>query len=146
MRTIANRVYTQEDIILNNEVDDVTVTLRPLPIARLREFMGQWEKMQEVDKKGEDATEEEIFAVYVNCCAVALRKQLSDKVGGRIYDDKHDFTAEYIELLEDYLDLQSVIKILDICGGVKLGNPKLMETLDSILEAETESLPEDGTN
>jgi hypothetical protein len=144
VRTIANRVYTQEDIILNNEVDDITVTLRPLPIARLREFMTQWDKMEALGEKGPDADEDEIFAIYVNCCAVALRKQLSDKVDGRIYDDKREFTAEYIELLEDYLDLQSIIKILDICGGVKLGDPKLMETLEALIETDQE--PGDGTN
>lgn len=144
MRTIANRVYNQEEIILNNEVEDVAVTLRPLPIARLREFMKEWDKMGELNKSEEEATEDQIFDIYVRCCAVALRKQLNDKVDGRIFDEKRAFTKEYIDLLEDYLDLESIIKILDICGGVKLGNPKLMETLDQILESEVPQ--EDGTN
>ncbi len=143
---MANRVYTQEDIVLNNEESDITVTLRPLPIARLREFMEEWKKLEVLDKeKGDEVTEEEIFSVYTRCCGVALRKQLAEKVDGKVYDDKHEFTTEYIDLLEDYLELPSIVKILDICGGVRLENPKLQADLAALL-AETDEPEVDGTN
>lgn len=146
MSTIANRVYTQEDIILNNEERDITVTLRPLPIARLREFMVEWDKMEAVNEKAEkdadSVTEEEIFEVYIRCCAVALRKQLQTEVE-EIFDDKGEFTKEYITLIEEFCELPSIVKILDICGGVRLENPKLQEALDAIL---AETPVEVGTN
>lgn len=145
MRTIANRVYTQEDIVLNNEEEDITVTLRPLPIARLREFMDEWDKMEEVpDDLSDKEAQKLIFAVYVRCCAVALRKQLANRVEA-VFDDKKEFTDEYIEFLEDFLELPSIVKILDICGGVRLENPKLQAELLDLL-AEDQTTVEDGTS
>jgi len=149
VRTIANRVYTQEEIVLNNEERDIPVTLRPLPIARLREFMVQWGKMEEMNekhrKKKTEPTEDEVFGVYVRCCGVALRKQLASEVDDEVFDDKREFTQRYIDLLEDFLELDSIVKILDICGGVRLTDPKLMAAMEEMLE-EQETAPEVGTD
>lgn len=139
MRKIANTVYTQEDIILNNEESDITVTLRPLPIARLREFMKVWDEMKELK---EDAKDDDVFDIYMRCCGVALRKQLAEKVDDKVYDDKREFTEEYMDLLGEYLDLPSIMKILDICGGVQLADPKLLAEMESLMESQEE----DGLN
>ncbi len=136
MRTIPNAVYTTEEITLSNEEKDIAVTLRPLPIARLREFMKEWNKMASLyePSEGEEEPtapdEDAIFDVYIRCCAVALKKQLAAEVDGKIYNEVRDFRPEYIELLEDYLDMPSIYKILEVCGGVEINAPKLMEMLE----------------
>lgn len=139
MRKIATTVYTSEEVVVSNEVKEITFLLRPLPIARLREFMVQWDKLKTLqEEKGDELTENDIFSVYIKCCAVALRKQAGQHYDGAIFDDRKDFTQEYIDFIEDYLDLPTVVKILDICGGITLNDPKLRENLEALMALQAE--------
>jgi hypothetical protein len=120
---VATRVYTTEDITLQDGTD---VTLKPLAIGRLRRFMDAWREFENVD--GDD----EGFDVFVNCAGISLEENFKEK-----FDDLRPtaeqkkkgehLNPEYKEYLEEVLDLDSIYKVLDVCGGIKLNDPKLME-------------------
>jgi hypothetical protein len=135
---MATQVYTTEDITLQDGTD---VTLKPLAIARLRRFMNAW---REFEKLGEtDDNEDGGFDVFVNCAGVGLSENFADK-----FDDLWPTTEQkkkglhlnpdYKAYLEDVLDLDSIYKVLEIAGGIKLNDPKLMEAA-LLAAAETES-------
>ncbi len=95
--------------------------------------MREWEVLQSLYENAadpSDVTSDQVFDVYVRCCAVALSKQFVGQFEGKIYTDSKEFTEEYLEVIEDYLDLQSIYRIMDVCGGIKLEmDPNLMEAL-----------------
>ena len=113
---MADAVYASKEIKLQ---DDTQVTLRPLPIGRLRKFMAEWSKFENVKE------EDEVLDIYINCCAVALERELASKFENTRNAD--GLTVEYREYLEDVLDLSTIYEILDLCGGLKLNDPKFLE-------------------
>lgn len=132
---MATTVYNQEEITLQDGTD---VVLKPLPIGRLRRFMDAWGKFSDVED------EEGGFTVFVNCAGIALENNYKGKFDALKADgaakEKGEFLSEeYKEYLEDTLDLDTIYKILDVCGGIKLNDPKLLEA------AETLANQEDGT-
>lgn len=133
---MATTVYNQEEIALQDGTD---VILKPLPIGRLRRFMEAWGKFSEVED------EEGGFNVFVNCAGISLEDNYKGKFDSLKADaegkKKGEFlSAEYKEYLEDTLDLDTIYKILDVCGGIKLNDPKLLEA------AETLATQEDGAS
>ena len=120
---MATQAYTATEIALQ---DDTDVTLRPLPIGRLRRFMDAWALIREV---GED---EDGFDVFVNCCGIALEHEFKGKFDAlKATSDQREngefLSEEYKEYLEEVLDLETIYVILDVAGGIKLNDPKLME-------------------
>lgn len=126
-----NEVFRTEDITLQ---DGREVTLKPLPILRLREFMKAWQKISEVPE-GDDG-----FDVFVNCSGIALKTNFEgdeelDPEGGSKglvptaqEKTKGEFLSKkYKTYLTEVLDLDTIYKILEVCGGIKLNDPKLME-------------------
>lgn len=101
---MATTVYTTEEVTLQN---DVTVTLKPLPIRQLRKFMTELQKLTTID------TEEDGITVMIALAALCIQKQVPDLVANQ--DD-----------LEDALDMPTVYKIIEVCGGVKLNDPNLL--------------------
>lgn len=101
---MANTVYDVEEIELQN---GAKVTLKPLSIKQLREFMEVIGKTQTVE------TEEETLNVLISAVAVALKKQLPDLVAD-------------LDALEDALDVPTINRILDVCGGIKMDDPNLL--------------------
>lgn len=100
--------------------------LRPLPIAKLRKFMRMWsEHIRGVTKKiaeNEDREDseptfdeadltDEQFDVFIKMCALGLESQLKG--------DRTD--KQFVSYLEDVLDEQTIYKILEMTGGLKLG-------------------------
>lgn len=120
---MATEVYTTEVIRL---LDETEVELRPLPISRLRKFMRLWsEHIQGVtkkiaeneDKEGDerdfneaDLTDQQ-FDVFIKMCALGLESQLKE--------DKTE--KQFLAYLEDVLDEQTIYKVLELTGGLKLG-------------------------
>ena len=98
---MATTVYDVEEIQLQN---GATVKLKPLTIKELREFMKVINKTQEV------TTEDETLTILIEACGVALQKQLPDLVA-----DKDAF--------EDTLDVPTINRILEVCGGIKMDDP-----------------------
>lgn len=133
---MASEVYSKEEIVLQ---DGTEVTLKPLAIGRLRRFMKAWQKF------GEVKNDEEGFTVFINCAGIGLEHEFKGKFDSlkatAEEQEKGEFlSAEYKEYLEDVLDLDTIYKVLDITGGLKLNDPKLME---AALAAAAEA---DGTN
>lgn len=130
---MASSVYNTQEITLQNGVE---VTLRPLTIGRLRRFMKAWKKFGVPADEAEGWTEDEGFDVFINCCAVALEKELSEEVK-TTFNSKKEVTTEYKEYLEEALDMDTIFIILDVCGGLKLNDPKILEAAEKAMEAGT---------
>lgn len=123
-------VYTVEEIELQ---DGSIVTLKPLSIKGLRKFM------ERMDEFPESTTNDEGMDVLLDCAAICLMKQREEfwdaekKRGNRkVTEGKREVTKPkpfggHTEEAEDALDMPTVYRILDVCGGVKLDDPKLLE-------------------
>jgi hypothetical protein len=137
---MATRVYNEETITLQ---DDTEVTLRPLPIAPLRRFMDAWDGFQETE------TAQEGFDVFVNCAGIALESNFKklgkfDSLKPTAEEKKEGLhiSGEYKEYLDEVLDLDTIYKVLEVCGGIKLQfDPKVMDSARQAVET-LESLGE----
>lgn len=104
---MATKVFTVEELELQ---DGRTVTIKPLTIKRLRKFMkiiGQLNEMEnpEDSEEQEDATIE----LMIDACVIALEQNNPEVASNR-------------EALEDALDVPTMWKILEVSGGVSMGN------------------------
>lgn len=120
---MATTVYKREEITLQ---DGTEVTLKPLPIGRLRRFMAAWQKFAEAEK------DDDGFDVFINCAGIALEDNFKGKFDAlkATKEEKENgefLSEEYKEYLEDTLDLDTIYKVLEVTGGLKLNDPKLME-------------------
>lgn len=120
---MATRVYNEEEISLQSGDD---VVLKPLVVGRLRRFMDAWAKFADVKK------DDEGFNVFINCAGIALEENFKGKFDALkatpAEKEKGEYLSpEYKEFLEDTLDLESIYRILDIAGGIKLNDPKMIE-------------------
>lgn len=125
---MATKVYNQEEISLQDGTD---VVLKPLPIGRLRRFMEAWAKFAEVEN------DDQGFDVFINCSGIALEDNYRGKFDSLKATAEQKEAGEYLspeykEYLEDTLELESIYKILDVCGGIKLNDPKLMELAETL--------------
>ena len=101
---MATTIYNVEEIELQN---GAKVKLKPLTIKELRKFMTA------IQKTAESKTENETLTILIDACAVALEKQLPDLVKDR-------------DALEDALDVPTINRILEVCGGIKMDAPNLL--------------------
>lgn len=126
---MATEVFKKKEIALQ---DDTEVLLRPLPIARLRRFMKAWEAMGSLDPE----QDEDGFTVLVNCAGISLEDTFKksgkfDRLKATPEEaEKGEFLSpEYKEYLEEVLDIETIYEILDVCGDLKLNDPKLQEAI-----------------
>lgn len=118
---MATKVYNEEGLTLQDGTD---VIVRPLPIGRLRRFMDAWEKIEGVE------SDRDGFPVLVNCAGIAIEHEFKGKFDSLKALESQEgeyLSEEYKNYLEDVLDLDTIYKILEIAGGLKLNDPKLME-------------------
>ena len=125
---MATAVYKQEEITLQDGKD---VTLRPLAIGRLRRFMTAWQEFS----KAED--DNDGFTVFINCAGISLEENFKGDFdalkASKDEQEKGEFLSEeYKEYLEEVLDLDTIYKILEVCGGIKLNDPKLLEAAQAL--------------
>lgn len=113
---MASAVYNEETIKLQ---DGKEVLLRPLAIGKLRRFMKVWEGFKEV-KEGDEETPLNIF---VTCAGISVEDSFKEEYDKTYVDG--DLTEEYRTYLENVLDMDTIYKILDVCGGLKLNDPNL---------------------
>ena len=103
---MATTVYDVVDIELS---DGSTIELKPLPIKQLRKFMEVINSAQgENDSNPDDAMELFIKAAMV--CLNNIRPDL----------------ATNQDLFEDVVEVPTMMKILEVVGGLKLTDPNLL--------------------
>ncbi len=101
---MATTIYDVEEIELQN---GAKVKLKPLTIKELRKFMIA------IQKTANTTSEDETLDILIDACAVALAKQLPELVADR-------------DALEDALDVPTINRILEVCGGIKMDDPNLL--------------------
>lgn len=101
---MATTVYSVEEIVLQN---GAKVQLKPLSIKQLRKFMSA------LNKTSDATTEDDTLSVLIDACSVALELQLPELVADR-------------DSLEAALDVPTINRILEVCGGIKMDDPNLL--------------------
>lgn len=106
---MATKVY--ETIELELE-DGQAIVIRPLSIKNLRKFMSIINKVSDdIDVENED----ELMGVFIDACVHCL-KSLHPKI----------FADKTKEDIEDLVTLPTVMKILEVAGGLKTNDPNLL--------------------
>lgn len=101
---MASTVYTMEEIQLS---DGTVLELRPLPIKYLKKFMAVIESMKQDDTELDSINN---FATAARICLEPLKIDL----------------ATDVDKFEEIIDQQTMVKIIEVCGGLKLTDPNLL--------------------
>jgi hypothetical protein len=103
---MATSVYEVIEVQL---LDGSSLSIRPLKISVLRDFM---KKFDDISKVADDNIKS--MDVLIECAAIAM-KQYNPELATK-------------EKLEDVVDLPTVYKIIEVASGIKFGgdNPNLM--------------------
>ena len=107
---------TAYDIVEVTLLDGTELTLKPASIKTLRKFMARFDDLAKAEN------EDEAMTVLVDLAGLLIQKQAPDLAADK-------------DALEDALDMETTYKIIEICGGVKLNDPKLMEQAMKAVEA-----------
>ena len=127
---MATRAFRVEELTLQ---DDTDVVVKPLPIGPLRKFMQAWEAAANLEPDADG------FNVLINCAGIGLAKNFKGKFDS-LYatlpeQKKGEFLSpEYKEYLEEVLDIDTIHVVMDVAGGIKLNDPKLMERIQEQLD------------
>jgi hypothetical protein len=103
---MATQIYETVDVEL---MDGSVITLRPLKLSLLREFMKEFQKIGD-EKIAEDNIKS--MDLLLNCSAIAMKQynpELADKAK-----------------LEEVIDLPTVYKVIEIAAGIKLNDPNAL--------------------
>lgn len=112
--------------------DDTEVQLRPLPIKRLKKFMAKIAEFGNPVEPIKDEKEEDTLARQeaigmdrlVDAASICLENKLPELCSDR-------------DALEDALDLPTIYKIIELCGGIKLDDPNLIAAATAMMENRT---------
>lgn len=99
-------VYDILEIELSN---GETLIIKPLPIKHLKKFMEVIKKMDNPELESEDAAME-VFIEAAMVCLEVSKPELSK--------DRDKF--------EEVIEIPTMMKILEIAGGLKLNDPNLL--------------------
>ena len=105
---MATKVYDTLEIELEN--GDV-VELKPLPIKSLRKFMEVINKIDDEDNQSELGAMDTFLAGAIICL-----KGLNPEKYGEMKDEE----------IEELLNVPTMLKILEVAGGLKAADPNLM--------------------
>jgi hypothetical protein len=116
---LATTVYTTEEIALE---DGTECVLKPLNIKALRLFMAKMKEFQDIED------DDEGLDILIDAAAICLKKQHPKFWDAKKHHNEEDntFKGGFSEEFEEAVDMQTVYRILDICGGVKLDDPNLI--------------------
>lgn len=125
---MATAVYDEVEVLLQ---DNTEVVLKPLPIGQLRRFMAAWKEMANLQGETDSEKEEHSFTIFVNCAGIALENQFLalEKFAKMRGTGKDPLSKEYRDYLEQVLDIDTIYKIMEVCGGLKLNDPNLLAAL-----------------
>lgn len=118
---MATKIYDVIDVELQN---GQTVTVKPLPVARLRKFMAvmsNWDKLlvSAIEKRQDEDFDElsnsiKQIDILVDACKIALAKVLEPEQLEK-------------EELEELLDFPTMMKIVEVAGGINMNSdPNLL--------------------
>lgn len=96
---MATAVYEKVDLEL---MDGTKISMRPLKISLLRDFMKKFDSVADVADSNEKSID-----ILVECAQIAMKQYLPE-----LSDDKEKF--------EDIVDLKMVYKIIEVASGIKL--------------------------
>lgn len=102
---MATKVYETKKISL---IDDSSITISPLKIKYLREFLDVFETIKEAK------TDDESIEILAKCALVAMQQYCP--------------SINTLEVLEDNLDLPTIYEVIDIAAGIKI-NQKSEDTV-----------------
>lgn len=105
---MANAVYETVDILLSNGEE---ISVRPLTIKNLKKFTKVIAKLDSEDIK----TEEDAMEVFIEAGMVCM-----EQFAPNLSSDKENF--------EDIIEVPTLMKILEVAGGLKLNDPNLAAT------------------
>lgn len=111
---MATSVYETETLEL---MDNEKITMRPLKISLLREFMEKFDTI--VESSGGNV---ESMDILVDCAMIAMKQYKPELANDR-------------EKFEDIVDIKMVYKIIEIASGIKLdaeGNDQAAGLLGTI--------------
>jgi len=103
---MATQVYEVLELEL---MDGSAITVRPLKISLLRDFMKEFQKIGD-EKIAEDNLKS--MDLLLDCAAIAMRQynpDLADKVK-----------------LQEVIDLPTIYKIIEVASGIKLNDPNAL--------------------
>lgn len=103
---MATTIYDTAELELENG-DKITV--KPLPIKQLKKFMKIIRELDSEDIKNE----EDAMDIFIEASMVCLEKTRPD-----LSEDKEAF--------EDNVNVPTMMKILEVCGGLKMNDPNLL--------------------
>lgn len=103
---MATSVYEVVDVELQ---DGTAITMRPLKISLLREFMKEFEKISD-PKISEDNVKS--MDLLLSCAVIAMKQY-------------HPELAEKAKL-EDVIDLPTIYKVVEVAAGIKLNDPNAL--------------------
>lgn len=99
-------IYDTAELPLEN---GEVIFIKPLPIKQLKKFMAV---IRELDSE-EIETEEAAMDVFIKAAMVCLEKTYPE-----IGLDRENF--------EDVVNIPTMMKILEVCGGLKMNDPNLL--------------------
>ena len=98
-------VYEIEEIELSN---GETLIIKPLPIKHLKKFLAVMKKMEDESVQ----TEDDVMEIFIEGTMVCLQKLMPE-----LAEDRDKF--------EEVIEVPTMMKILEVAGGVKLNDPNL---------------------
>ena len=103
---MATSVYEVVEVEL---MDGSKISMRPLKISLLRDFMKEFQKIGD-----EDIAEDNIKSMdLLLYCAVIAMKQYNPELASK-------------EQMEEVIDLPTVYKIIEVASGIKLNDPNAL--------------------
>lgn len=103
---LSTNIYDTAELELE---DGTIIFIKPLPIKQLKKFMLV---IRELDSE-DISTEEEAMDIFVKAAMVCIEKAYPEIGLNR-------------ESFEDIVNIPNMMKILEICGGLKLNDPNLL--------------------
>jgi len=103
---MATSVYEVVEVEL---LDGTSITLKPLKISLLREFMKEFEKISDEKISSDNIKSMDLL---LTCASIAMKQYNSD-------------LAEK-EKLEEVIDLPTIYKVVEVAAGIKLNDPNAL--------------------
>ncbi len=103
---MATTIYDTAELELE---DGRTIIIKPLSIKGLKKFMAVIKEMD----SDQIETEEDAMGIFIKAAMVCLEKSDPELANDR-------------EKFEDLVNVPTMMKILEVCGGLKLNDPNLL--------------------